>query len=73
MLFKVKAFPAAKKERVIKKSGDSFEVYTKEKPERGLANKALLKVLSAHLKVPVKKLRFIKGARTRNKIIEVLE
>jgi len=71
MHIKVRAYPNSKKEKVIKKSEDSFEVYVKEKAERGEANKALRSALSSYLKIPVGKLRLVKGAKSRSKIFKV--
>ncbi len=73
MHIKVKTHPGSKKPRVIKKSEDSFEVYIKEMAERGLANKAVIKVLSSCLKVPAGKLRLVTGAKSRNKIFEIIK
>ena len=71
MLIKVKVFPNSKKEEIIKKSEDSFEVKIKEKPEKGKANKEVLKVLSLYFKVPESRIRLIKGFKKRNKIFEI--
>jgi len=71
MLIKVKVFPNSKKEEVIKKSEDSFEVKVREKPERGLANKAVIDALSLYFKIPSLRVRLIKGFRQRNKIFEI--
>ncbi len=71
MLFKVKVFPGAKKEAVIEKSKDSFEVKVKEKPVQGGANKAVLEALSSALNVSVGNIKIIKGFRKRNKIIKI--
>jgi uncharacterized protein (TIGR00251 family) len=67
MFVKVKVFPDSKKQEVIRKSGDSFEIKVRESPERGEANKAVLKALSAFLKTP----RIVKGLKSRNKILKV--
>lgn len=69
--FKIKAHPNSKREKVVEKSQDSFEVFVKEKAERGLANKAVIRVLSSYFKVSAGKLRLVKGARSQNKIFEV--
>lgn len=58
MLIKVKVFPSSKKEEIIKKSEDSFEVKVKAKPIKGLANKAVIGVLSRYFKIPVSKMKF---------------
>jgi len=73
MLLKVKVFPCAKKERVVKKTDDAFEIETKEKPERGQANKRVVELLSSYLSVPEQRIRLVKGAKERNKIFEIKE
>jgi len=69
MLIKVKVFPNSKKEEVIKKSEDSFEVKVKAKPEKGMANKEVVKLLSVYFEIPESKIRLIKGFKERNKIL----
>lgn len=71
MLIKIKTYPGSKKPKIIKKSEDGFDVYVKEKAERGLANRAVIAALTKHFKVPAGKVRLIKGAKSRNKIFEV--
>ena len=72
MLIKVKVFPESKKDEVIKKSEDSFDVFVKAKAERRLANKAVLDLMSSYFKIPVSKIRMIKGAKQRSKIFEIM-
>ncbi len=71
MLIKVKVFPASKKEKIIKKKEDSFEVKVKEKPIRGEANKAVIDILSNFFNVSRNKVKLIKGFKQRNKIFEI--
>ncbi|TFG35953.1 MAG: DUF167 domain-containing protein [Parcubacteria group bacterium] len=71
MLIKVKVFPKSKKEEVVKKSEDSFEIRTKEKPERGEANESAIALLASFLKITRKKIRIIKGSKQRNKIFRI--
>jgi len=71
MLIKVKVFPNSEKEGVIKKSDDSFEIKVKEKPEKGRANREVVRILSFYFKIPESKIRLIKGFKKRNKIFEV--
>ena len=73
MLIKVKAFPGVKKEDIIRKSEDSFEIKVKEKPIMGLANKRIIAILSFYFKIPESKIRSIKGAKQRNKIFKIPE
>jgi len=71
MLIKVKVFPNSKKEEIIKKSEDSFEVRVKEKPEKGKANREVVRILSCYFKIPESKIRLIRGFKKRNKIFEI--
>lgn len=71
MLIKVKVFPNSKKEEIIKKTEDSFEIKVKEKPIRGLANKAVVNALSLYFNIPTSKIRLVKGFKQKNKIFEI--
>ena len=71
MLIRVKVFPNSKKEEIIKKSEDSFEVWVKEKPIRGEANRAVISLLSRYFGVFLERVRLIKGFKERNKIFEI--
>lgn len=72
MLIKVKVFPNSKRATVIKKRDDSFEVCVKEKAERGLANEAVITALTIFLRVPASKIRLVRGAKRRSKVLEIL-
>ena len=41
------------------------------KPERGMANRESLELLSRYFEIPSAKVRLIKGAHTHNKVFEV--
>ncbi|MEO0102788.1 MAG: DUF167 domain-containing protein [candidate division WOR-3 bacterium] len=71
MFIKVKVFPSAQREEIIKKSEDTFEVKVKAKPERGEANKEVRRLLSFYFKIPEVKIRLVKGFQERNKIFLV--
>jgi len=73
MFIRVKVFPGSKKEEVIEKSENSFEVKIREKPERGEANKRLILVLASRFKIPKSKIRLIKGFKQRTKIFEIVK
>jgi len=72
MLIKVKVFPDSKKEEIIKKADDKFEIKVKEKPEQGMANKRVKEILARYLNIPEEKLILIRGARQRNKIFKII-
>ena len=71
MLIKVKVFPNSKREEIIKKSDDSFEVKVKAKPIKGEANREVVRALAFYFKIPESKIRLIKGFKKRNKIFEI--
>jgi len=71
MLIKVKVFPSAGKQEIIKKSEDSFEIWVKEKPIQGQANRAVISALVGYLKIPQENIRLIKGFKQRNKIFQI--
>lgn len=71
MLIKVKVFPKSKKDKVIKKSGDAFEVNVKEPALRGRANRRALELLSLYFNLPQEKIRLVRGGKQRNKIFEL--
>ncbi len=73
MLIKVKVFPESKKEKIIRKKKDSFEIMVREKAKEGKANKRVINILSAYFKVPESKIRMIKGGKQRNKIFQIIE
>ena len=73
MLIRVKVFPNSKKREVIRKSKDNFKMKVKSKPEKGKANREVIKMLSCYLKIPESKIRLIKGFKQPNKIFEVSE
>jgi uncharacterized protein (TIGR00251 family) len=73
MLIKVKVFANSKKEEVIQKSSDSFEIKVRAKPTEGKANRAVTEALASFLKLPKNKIRLIRGFRTRNKIFQIYE
>jgi hypothetical protein len=72
MLIKVKVYPSSKENEIIEKDSDSFEVRVKAPPKMGLANREVVQTLSLYFKVPVSRIRMIKGFTERNKIFEIM-
>ena len=73
MLIKVKCYPKSKKELLNKKDENSFEIFLKEKPERGEANKRIFEILAEYFSVSKKRIKLIKGAKAQNKIFEIYD
>jgi len=70
MLIKVKVFPNSKKEKIIEKSENSFEIWVKEKPVKGQANRAVTNLLSDYFNKS-KKIKLVKGFKKKNKIFSI--
>jgi uncharacterized protein (TIGR00251 family) len=70
MIFKVRVHPRASRNKVVKEF-DSYNVYLNKPAQEGLANRELLELLSAHLKVKKYQIKIIQGVKSRNKLIEV--
>ncbi len=71
MLIKVKVIPFSSKDKIIKKSEYSFEIYVKQKPIQGKANASVVSILSKYLQIPKKDIKITKGFKTRNKIFKL--
>lgn len=71
MLIKVKCFPESKKQEIIQKSSDSFDIKIREKAELGQANRVVKEILADFFKS--KNIRLIKGAKERSKIYRINE
>ncbi len=65
---KVKVHAGEKKNKLVEKSADSFEVWVKAPAEQGRANEAVRALLAAHLGLAENKLSLIKGATSPAKI-----
>ena len=68
----IKAKPGAKREYVIRESA-RFVVAIKERAVDGKANAAVVAALAKHLKIPRSRVRIVKGAASRDKIVAIDE
>lgn len=66
----VKVLPRAKRNEIIR-SESGLKAYLTTPPEDGKANKALIKMLAAHLDLKKTQLTIVKGLRSRNKVIMI--
>jgi len=67
----VKVKIKAKSEKVEKIDADHFEIWVKAPPIEGKANEKVVELLSEYLDVPRSSLNIIRGAKSRNKIVEI--
>ena len=51
MFIKLKVHPGERRDKIMKKAPDAYEVWTKAPPERGLANASAIRLLSLELGV----------------------
>ena len=71
MYIKVIATTGVKKEKIVQKSKDHFEISVKEKAEKNMANKRIIEILALFFKVPVNKIRIINGHHHPHKLLVV--
>jgi uncharacterized protein len=57
--------------RTLPDSTEQFAIYVTAIPENGKANDAMLKLLSKHLGIAKSRLAVIKGATSRDKLVEI--
>jgi len=72
MFIKLKVHPGERRDRILKKAADAYEIWTKAPPERGLANSSAIRLLSLTLGIDAKKILLIKGATSPAKIVKVI-
>lgn len=65
---KVKVHAWEKKNKLVQKAPDTFELWVKAPAEQGRANEAVRTLLAQHLNLPENKLSLIKGATAPAKI-----
>ncbi len=63
--------PNAREARVIVVSQDYVEAWVDERAVGGRANKRLLEILAEHYKIPKSRISIVRGAKSRNKIVQV--
>ena len=71
MLVRVHVTPNAKKAQVAKVDDGSFEVKVDERAAGGRANKRLVEILAEHFGVPKSRIAILRGAKSRDKLLEV--
>ncbi|MHB2035747.1 MAG: DUF167 domain-containing protein [Nitrososphaerales archaeon] len=72
MLIRVLVTPNAKEAKVTKISNTDYEVKVDERAVDGRANKRLIEILSKYFNVPKSKIKIAKGAKSRDKMIQVI-
>ncbi len=73
MYIRVVVYPGVKKEVVIKKGEDRFEVRVKEPAERNSANRRVLTLIAEIYSRPVRSLKIVSGHHNQQKIISIAD
>jgi uncharacterized protein len=71
MLVRVHVTPNSREARVTEVGDATFDVKVDEKAMGGRANKRLVEIMSEHFRVPKSRVTIVKGARSRDKVVEV--
>jgi uncharacterized protein YggU (UPF0235/DUF167 family) len=71
MYIKVKVQAGSKKELVIKKTVDTYNISVKEKAERNMANKKVIEIMANLLGLSIKDIRIISGHQSPSKILSI--
>lgn len=69
--FPVRVQPRASRTRLAGLQGEAVKVRLGSPPVEGAANAELVKFLAKRLGVPRSSVRLVRGARSRNKVVEV--
>jgi len=67
----VKVKTGAKEEKIEKASENNYVVSVKEQPKKGLANKAVIRILGRYFKVSQKNVVIVSGFSSRKKSIKI--
>jgi len=70
-LLTVRAHPGARKTGVERIGEGEFKVHVRARPEKGEANREVVAALADHLGVPASRIRIVRGAQSRLKLVEV--
>jgi len=67
----VKVKPKAKEEKVEKIDDINFKVFVKQLPEKGRANRAVIKALANYFNTSQSNIQISSGSASRMKVIEI--
>lgn len=71
MYLKVTVYPGVKREKIVKKKADSWEVWVKEPAERNLANQRVKEIIAEQTMLDRKVVKLITGHRSNKKIFSL--
>ena len=68
---KLHVTPGDSEERIAGWQGQSLRLRVRSRPEKGRANEAVIRLLARHLDLPRTSLSIVRGATSRDKLVEV--
>jgi uncharacterized protein len=68
---RLRVVPGGKRDAVVGRHGDGWKVRVAAQPERGAANRALVRFLANTLALPERSVEVVSGQGARDKIVEV--
>ncbi|MCL5411558.1 MAG: DUF167 domain-containing protein [Patescibacteria group bacterium] len=71
--YRVKLSPGSKENKILEEVGDYLKVSIMARPVDGKANQALIELLSDHFNCRRGQIVILKGAASREKLIQLLE
>lgn len=72
MKFFLQVKPKSSTARIEQKNEKELTVWVREVPEDGKANDAVLRAVAEHFAVAPSRVRIVRGARGRKKIVEIV-
>lgn len=73
MKLKVKIIPNASKNEIVGEQEGVLKIKIKTQPEKGKANKELIKFLAKEWDIPKSSISIVKGMRSKIKILQINE
>ncbi|MFX1449701.1 MAG: DUF167 domain-containing protein [Promethearchaeota archaeon] len=70
-IIEVQVKPNSKQQKIQKLSDKLYEIWVKSKPERGKANKELIKLLADYFGMHQNQIEIVQGLKSRNKMIKI--
>ena len=70
MILTVRVIPRARQNRVEQTTDGVYRIHTTAAPADGAANDAVIKMLAKHLGVPKTSVKIVRGATSRDKVVE---
>lgn len=71
MYVRVCVTPNARREKIIQKNIDTFDVFVREPAKNNLANTRVAQMIAEHYETPIREVRLISGHRSLRKVFSV--